>query len=260
MQIELLNRLFHRDLSNPAHQTNIHLHHQVAYGGPDNASANYEPTSFFSVNPSTNLAAIDPTAHKPLSVRDTLQKRLRWMTLGGQYDWTAKEYPPSLPPPFPPDIANLLRRLFPSIEPQAAILNLYSPGDTLSVHRDVSEACDRDLVSVSIGCDALFIVGNEDGSKTATVRLRSGDAVCMSGPSRFAWHAVPKVFANTCPESLRNWPAMGADGEANFEQWHGWLANKRINLNVRQMAERDSERSGGVLAFDRYRADENGCI
>jgi hypothetical protein len=52
--------------------------------------------------------------------------------------------------------------------------------------------------------------------------------------ARFAWHAVPKIFPNTCPSFLLNWPNdENVDGP--LSQWGGWMRNKRINLNVRQM-------------------------
>lgn len=173
---------------------------------------------------------------------------MRWMTLGGQYDWTRKEYPPSKPPPFPPDIALMLRQLCPDITPEAAICNLYTPGDTLSIHRDVSEQCAAPLLSLSIGCDAVFILSAlKTGSKSQTevyptvpIRLHSGDLVVMSGPARFAWHGVPKVIAETCPEALADWPSTTtcatSDGPMdNYDGWKGWMQRKRINLNVRQM-------------------------
>jgi len=163
-----------------------------------------------------------------------LESKLRWVTLGGQYDWTKKVYPSEVPPEFPSDIAALMRGLFPDVTPQAAIVNFYSPGDTLSVHRDVSEDCANSLISVSIGCDALFIAGNDDGSCTSTIRLRSGDVLLMSGESRYAWHAVPKIIPDTCPSWLEDWPAVSDTGE--YQIWRGWMKNKRINLNIRQMA------------------------
>jgi DNA alkylation damage repair protein AlkB len=173
--------------------------------------------------------------HKPMTIAQMLRRKLRWITLGGQYDWTNKIYPRHQPPPFPPDIEKLLRTIFPSMKPEAAIVNLYTPGDTLSVHRDVSEDCDRDLISVSIGCDALFLASNGESSSTAIVRLRSGDAILMTRASRYAWHAVPKVIANTCPVDLAEWPYLTS--EPHLEQWKWWLRSKRINLNVRQMKE-----------------------
>ena len=132
--------------------------------------------------------------------------------------------------------------MFPSTKAEAAIVNLYSPGDTLSVHRDVAEASETGLISVSLGCDAIFVIGTstggDDGSedKVLTLRLRSGSAVYMSGASRFAWHGVPQIVAGTCPDYLKEWPGS-ADGDGNgpYAEWRGWMANKRVNLNVRQM-------------------------
>lgn len=261
-QIALLSKLLHRDLSNPLHQTNVHKFYTIPYPP---SSASQTSRSFFSLPPSTTpiFQPKDPTIHKPLSITQFITKKLRWLTLGGQYDWTAKLYPPGRPPAFPPDIAELLKAMFPDMEPEAAIVNLYSPGDTLSMHRDVAEQCDKGIVSVSIGCDAIFVIGldgmvqleegadhplemgceqddgtadgEEPGTRVIALRLRSGDAVYMTGSSRFAWHGVPKIIPETCPDWLKNWPAEeGIDG---FDGWRGWMEGKRINLNVRQMFE-----------------------
>ena len=114
-------------------------------------------------------------------------------------------------------------------------MNLYSPGDTLSVHRDVAETSSTGLISVSLGCDAVFVIGttgesgNEGEEKIVSLRLKSGSAVYMSGESRFAWHGVPQIIAGTCPEWLRDWPGK------DYPEWKGWMDGKRINLNVRQM-------------------------
>jgi alkylated DNA repair protein alkB family protein 1 len=140
--------------------------------------------------------------------------------------------------------------------PEAAIVNLYSPGDTLSLHRDVSESCDQGLVSISLGCDAVFVIGlddrgdegttagsepvqdeNED-SRCLVLRLRSGDAVYMSAGARYAWHGVPQIIPKTCPDWLEDWPANSKEAgcePTEFDHWRGWMANKRVNLNVRQM-------------------------
>jgi alkylated DNA repair protein alkB family protein 1 len=84
----------------------------------------------------------------------------------------------------------------------------------------------------------VFVIGlgenGEGGERILTLRLRSGSAVYMSGSSRFAWHGVPQIVAGTCPEYLSDWPGT-ADGEGQYEEWRGWMASKRVNLNVRQM-------------------------
>ncbi|KAL8853964.1 MAG: hypothetical protein Q9221_001272 [Calogaya cf. arnoldii] len=180
-----------------------------------------------------------------MTIEQFLTRKLRWMTLGGQYNWTQKAYPEGSPPGFPEDIARLTQGIFEHIRPEAAIVNVYTPGDTLSIHRDVSEDSDVGLVSISLGCDAVFIAGLEETStdtmKPVIMRLRSGDAVYMSGPSRYAWHSVPQVLADTCPPCLSDWPAStslaGAESTVSnrFAAWRGWMASKRINLNIRQM-------------------------
>lgn len=227
IQVHLLDRLLHRDLTNPQHKTNVHLHYDVQYPATNE--------SFFSMAPTSDERFLDhDKTRPPMSIQSFLCKKLRWCTLGGQYDWTAKRYPDEPSPPFPSDTAELIHGLFPETRAQAAIVNLYTPGDTLSIHRDVSEECGTGLVSISIGCDAIFIAALEDekfqnGVKHVAVRLRSGDAVYMAGPARFAWHGVPRILEGTCPDWLKDWPAPG------FEAWRGWMGSKRINVNIRQM-------------------------
>ncbi|KAF4976904.1 hypothetical protein FZEAL_6480 [Fusarium zealandicum] len=241
VQKSLLDRLLHRDLSNPKHQTNLHLHYDLPYPeGQDD-----DDKSFFTLGPETPASFIpkDPSVHKALSIRQVLQRKLHWVTLGGQYDWTNRVYPEELPPQFPQDISRFLEGLFPETVAQAAILNFYTPGDTMMMHRDVSEETDKGLISLSFGCDGLFMIAPHDlrseaqGEATGEkqyllLRLRSGDAIYMTQESRYAWHGVPKVLKDTCPSYLENWPTRD---DTKFGEWRGWMKNKRINLNVRQM-------------------------
>ncbi|KOS22039.1 Alpha-ketoglutarate-dependent dioxygenase abh1 [Escovopsis weberi] len=270
VQVALLDTMLHRDLSNPVHQTNMHLHYTLPYPEPP-------ASSFFSMAPDSPASFLpkDPAVHKPLSIKQVLQRRLHWVTLGGQYDWTNRVYPAEAPPEFPADLSGFLQALFPATEAQAAIVNFYTPGDTMMMHRDVSEEADRGLVSLSLGCDCLFMIApnsveaedeeendsaegkgdddvddNDDDEEGAAgrrrrrrkkreyllVRLRSGDAIYMTQESRYAWHGVPKVLKGTCPDYLADWPA-GRDEGGPFEAWRGWMQSKRINLNVRQMTE-----------------------
>lgn len=252
-QVDILSRLLHRDLADPRHKTNVQLHHQAPYHATKpsvlnslTASLSSSRISFFNISPDNPepFIPLDAKVHKPLTVSQFLNRKLRWVTLGGQYDWTHKKYPPENPP-FPADIAAFIHGLFPQMTAEAAIVNIYSPGDTLSVHRDVSERSDQGLVSISFGCDAIFVVGLgseiDANGKALAIRLRSGDAVYMSGNARFAWHGVPQIIPNTCPEWLRSWPAKGnAEGMQDnaddpYEPWRDWMSGKRINLNVRQM-------------------------
>ncbi|KAG5984821.1 hypothetical protein E4U55_003039 [Claviceps digitariae] len=280
IQKTLLCRMLHRDLSNPKHQTNLHLHYTLPYQeadtqantassephpppSPQSSSSSSSPTpprpSFFdlapdspSSSPSPCFLPKDPSIHKPLTARQVLTRRLHWLTLGGQYDWTNRIYPDQQPPPFPPDLSRFLQALFPDTSAQAAIVNFYTPGDTMMMHRDVSEQTDKGLISLSFGCDCLFMIApSSSNPDTPTgphpqpqttptkpgqkpyllLRLRSGDAIYMTREARYAWHGVPKVIGGTCPAYLDRWPSENG----HYTAWEGWMANKRINLNVRQM-------------------------
>ena len=109
-QKALLSRLWIRALSNPLHQTNLHLHYDIPY--PDTSI----PSFFHYSDPEhVLLGPKDPDIHKPLNVVQMMRKKLRWMTLGGQYDWTRKVYPEldsrNLLVPFPRDTATLINSL-----------------------------------------------------------------------------------------------------------------------------------------------------
>lgn len=155
-QRSIVSRLVHRDLSQPHHQTNMHLNYDIPY--PERDPNTNKPASFFTRAPDSETRFIpkDPSVHKPLSMKQVMGRKLHWVTLGGQYDWTNRVYPGEEPPQFPPDISGLLETLFPQTLAQAAIVNFYTPGDTMMMHRDVSEETNKGLVSLSIGCDALF--------------------------------------------------------------------------------------------------------
>ncbi|ROT36219.1 hypothetical protein SODALDRAFT_341175 [Sodiomyces alkalinus F11] len=260
VQKSLLSLLVHRDLSIPHHQTNMHLHYELPYRQLTQQAAegsDQQGLSFFSYPPDSApiFTPKDPSVHKPLSMKQVLDRRLHWVTLGGQYDWTNRVYPGQEPRAFPSDLARFLETLFPETRAEAAIVNFYNPGDTMMMHRDVSEESSNGLISVSLGCDGLFMIApnetidasasedkeaqkdgrHEDATKQKPyllLRLRSGDAIYMTQDARFAWHGVPKVLKGTCPDFLRDWPA---EEDGRYEAWKGWMANKRVNLNVRQM-------------------------
>ncbi|KAG7286010.1 hypothetical protein NEMBOFW57_008307 [Staphylotrichum longicolle] len=239
VQRTLLNHLIHRDLSNPTHQTNLHLHFNLPYpSSPENKTAistgtDNPSSSFFTYPPSSPTSSPQRThPSTTLTIKQVLDRKLHWVTLGGQYDWTNRVYPEcEAPPAFPADVAGFLETLFPHARAGGDRELLY-PGDTMMMHRDVSEETNK-------GLDGEDEAGEKAGAEEAgrkekeflLLRLRSGDAIYMTKDSRFAWHGVPKVLKGTCPEYLKDWPAEGGE----FEEWRGWMGNKRINLNVRQM-------------------------
>ena len=125
VQIQLLAKSFHRDLSVQEHQTNVHMFHHVQYP-PNQDSYFAESAKDLTFEPK------DDAVHKPITIQQYLNKKLRWITLGGQYDWTRKVYPDGPPPAFPSDMKHLVEDIFP-MKAEAAIVNLYSPGDTATV-------------------------------------------------------------------------------------------------------------------------------
>lgn len=248
-QAILLDRLFHRDLSNPLHKTNIHEDYDIPFPPTSDEDGHSQP-SFFSYpecSKSQMFIPLNPKSnHKPMNTSQFLRKKLRWLTIGSQYDWKTREYPTSSPTPFPNDITALVTSLFQnSFTPESGVVLLYSPKDYMPVHRDVSEECERGLASFSLGCDGLFLVARDKNLEDDTndekreqeivvIRVRSGDVVQMGGETRWAWHAMPKVMAGTCPPWLEDWPAGdGTPGE--YETWKGYMKGKRLNISCRQV-------------------------
>lgn len=85
--------------------------------------------------------------------------------------------------------------------PDAALVNLYGRGATMGLHQDRDEVGGAPVVSLSLGDACTFRFGTpaHRGRPYTDVRLESGDLVVFGGPSRLAFHGVPKVFDGTAP-------------------------------------------------------------
>jgi alkylated DNA repair protein (DNA oxidative demethylase) len=90
---------------------------------------------------------------------------------------------------------------FPHFEPDACLVNRYSPGARLTAHRDADEQnFAQPIVSVSLGLPASFaFYGLTRGGKGHTVALVDGDVLVWGGPSRLVYHAVRPVKPGTHP-------------------------------------------------------------
>lgn len=251
----MLDSILHRDLANPLHKTNLNQDYIIPYP-PQNTAKSARPQSFFTYPhfTSNGTQIFKPSDEysplKPLNTAQFLQKKLRWLTLGTQYDWMTRSYSSSSPTAFPSDISAFVMKLFDSsFVPESGVVLLYSPKDYMPVHRDVSEECERGLASISLGCDGLFIIAQEEsvenhGSQSPqkkeqqmlVLRVRSGDVVQMDGLTRWAWHAMPKVMADTCPEALQDWPVKDtARTPKEYAIWRGFMRSKRLNISCRQV-------------------------
>lgn len=83
--------------------------------------------------------------------------------------------------------------------PDAALVNYYDDTAKMGMHQDKDEKINAPVVSLSIGDTAKFRFGNtsDRGQPYTDLDLASGDLFVFGGPSRFAFHGVPKVYPGT---------------------------------------------------------------
>ncbi|GAX82388.1 hypothetical protein CEUSTIGMA_g9816.t1 [Chlamydomonas eustigma] len=113
--------------------------------------------------------------------------------------------------------------------PDAAIVNYYREGDTLGGHLDDVEAdMEQPIVSVSLGCEAVFLVGGKSRDvKPTAVLVRSGDVVVLAGHARKCYHGVPRIFCDRAlPPALQN-ELQGLPSVLEH------IAKSRINISIR---------------------------
>ncbi|MGV9322973.1 alpha-ketoglutarate-dependent dioxygenase AlkB family protein [Streptomyces sp. NPDC003660] len=123
--------------------------------------------------------------------------------------------------PFPAWLDELARRaVADALGPEAvpddpydiALINFYDGDARMGMHRDGDERSDAPVVSLSLGDNCVFRFGNpETRTRPYTdVDLRSGDLFVFGGPSRLAFHGVPRVLPGTAP------PELGLTGRLNI--------------------------------------------
>ena len=179
-----------------------------------------------------------------------LLEKMRWATIGPPYDWTARAYDTDAPRrPVNPrwlercvDLAEAAGAAGDFAGEFAGLVNYYRSGDQLAGHVDDAEVdMSKPIVSVSLGCPCVFLLGgrSRDVAPTA-VLMRSGAAAVLTGPSRRCYHGVPRIFVSGegcvdgdgvrlgCPEWLGNpdaWPE-----EPDVARY---IAGGRVNVSVR---------------------------
>lgn len=202
-------------------------------------------------------------------VENRILRRLRWASLGPRFDWTRRVYERGekyvhLPPllkelaiklltsihevlqsnpisktePFE-NVANDISRLCidsnnpSSYVPEAALINYYHVGDTLGGHIDDAEPnCSLPLVSLSLGCPAIFLMGGQtrDVPPTALL-LRSGDAVVLAGTARKSFHGVPRILKDAGGKSAD----CSFDCSDRMRAVENYMQNCRINISIRAL-------------------------
>lgn len=177
---------------------------------------------------------------------------MRWTTLGYHYDWTNKVYDEAFRNDFPSELQTLIGMFadalsFKNYKAEAAIINFYPIGSTLSPHTDHSEfSLECPLFSISFGQSAIFLIGGKDKeSEALPILLNSGDVLVMSEESRIHYHAVPRVFQtdrkpwnanenlSSCSDLIESdlKECLGVD----WKKFEKYLQDSRINVNVRQV-------------------------
>lgn len=86
--------------------------------------------------------------------------------------------------------------------PDTALVNFYDGAARMGMHQDREERSPAPVVSLSIGDTCRFRLGNTRtrGRPHQDVDLASGDLFVFGGPSRLAYHGVPKVYPGTAPD------------------------------------------------------------
>ncbi len=127
------------------------------------------------------------------------------MTSAGQVGWISDRrgyryepcHPDGLPwPPIPASVLEIWSAVAPGARvPDSCLINFYDASARMGLHQDNDEAAlDQPVVSVSLGDDALFRIGNlSRGGKTESVWLSSGDVVVLGGPARLVYHGIDRL-------------------------------------------------------------------
>jgi alkylated DNA repair protein (DNA oxidative demethylase) len=152
---------------------------------------------------------------------------LGWHWLPYRYAATADDVNGARPAPLPDWLIDLGRSAIAdayqdpaaarAYTPDTTLINFYDGDARMGMHQDKDERAATPVVSLSIGDTCVFRFGNTaTRTKPYTdVELASGDLFVFGGPSRYAYHGVPKVLPGTGD------PATG-------------LARGRLNLTLRE--------------------------
>jgi alkylated DNA repair protein (DNA oxidative demethylase) len=147
---------------------------------------------------------------------------LGWHWSPYRYTRTVDDGSPVLP--FPDWLADLGRRALADAygghsdgpladyRPDVALVNFYDATAKMGLHQDKDERVLDPVVSLSLGDTCVFRFGNtENRNRPYTdVELRSGDLFVFGGPSRLAYHGVPKTLPGTAE------PELGLKGRLNL--------------------------------------------
>ena len=208
---------FGDDVLRPPATTNFTRSHNLSMSGLWHAATNdfrlvvspKETTTTTASSSSMTTAAGDTPAVTRWSADGTgpaaaeFLRSLRWLSIGPCYDWTKRIYlKEDAHVPLPDDMKTFAQRVWALVgndrafDPNAALINYYREGDKLCGHQDDAEIDQtKPLVSISLGCPAVFLMGGEHKNVVPTpILLRHGDVAVLSGSARRAFHGLPRIF------------------------------------------------------------------
>jgi DNA oxidative demethylase len=157
-----------------------------------------------------------------MSVAMTNCGSLGWVSDRAGYRYAALDPASGLPWPAMPAVFAALASDaaepagFANFNPDVCLINRYEAGTRLSLHQDRDERdFEQPIVSVSLGVDAMFLLGGlKRSDPTARLRLEHGDVVVWGGPARLRYHGVLPLEAG----------------------WHPLTGAQRFNLTFRKAA------------------------
>jgi DNA oxidative demethylase len=134
---------------------------------------------------------------------------LGWHWIPYRYSRSAEDTDGAPVKPFPGWLADLGRRALAEAyadeqaaagyRPDVALINYYDGTAKMGMHADRDEQSLAPVVSLSLGDSCVFRFGNPNdrGRPWTDVPLESGDLFVFGGPSRLAYHGVPKTLPGT---------------------------------------------------------------
>ena len=229
-QIELLRDCFFNTMQSP-NNSNLNYHYEIP-------ECNLFREHYLNNN-SLNLKSIQSHI-EDATVDDEFLKKIRWFTIGYQYDWTTKEYLLEKKNQFPPLIEKYAKSIAgligcQSYTPESGVINYYQLKNTLMGHVDRSEKnMDAPLISISLGHSCVFLMGGSGRDDPVyPFILRSGDVVVFQHECRKNYHGVPRIIENSLPGHFSVTDTLEETDEEKAVK--KLISTGRININIRQV-------------------------
>jgi alkylated DNA repair protein (DNA oxidative demethylase) len=139
---------------------------------------------------------------------------LGWHWIPYRYSRTADDGDGAPVKPFPRWLAELGRAAVAdaygnadaaaAYHPDVALVNYYDTRARMGMHADREERSLAPVVSLSLGATCIFRFGNARNRNRpwTDAELESGDLFVFGGPSRLAYHGVPKTIPGTNPAGI----------------------------------------------------------